>query len=35
MSSAVVGLEITLINVPQLRDRSLKRAYKLGSIAAG
>ncbi|TDG43401.1 hypothetical protein AWZ03_010171 [Drosophila navojoa] len=35
MSNAVVGLEITLINVPQLRDRCLKRAYKLGSVAAG
>ncbi|KRF84685.1 inositol monophosphatase ttx-7 [Drosophila virilis] len=35
MSSAVVGHEITLVNVAPLRDRCLKRAYKLGSVAAG
>ncbi|XP_017841866.1 inositol monophosphatase ttx-7-like [Drosophila busckii] len=35
ISSAVVGHEITLINVAAWRDKNLKRAYKLGSLAAG
>lgn len=35
ISSAVVGYEITLINVAAFRDKSLKRTYKLGSVAAG